>query len=108
MRLWLVDPKVLCRKHILGEHFESHLFVGALNKGKTIKGFLDKGLLEIHSIKKRHDELAQEMIARGMKHNSPLPEFKEQISGKINVEENYKELSRRCEHCGERIEHHDY
>lgn len=24
MRMWMIDPKLLCRKHLLGEHNEIH------------------------------------------------------------------------------------
>ena len=46
MRLWLVNPKLMCNKHILGEHLETHMFVGCINKKKNLKGYFDKGLLD--------------------------------------------------------------
>lgn len=97
--MWNVDPKMLCDKHLLGEHVETHMFVGTLNKGRSVKGFLAKGLLEVHTLKKRHDDLVAEMERRGMTHSSPLPNFKEEVLGSVNVEENVKELKRRCVRC---------
>lgn len=43
MRQWLVDPRCLCDKHLLGEHVEHHMFIGTLRKNKSIQGYLDKG-----------------------------------------------------------------
>ena len=103
MRMWNVDPKLLCRQHLLGEHNENHSFVGTLNKKISIKGFIDKGLLEIHNLRKRHHELEIEMISRGYKHNSPLKEFEEITLGNVNSEENLKDLCKRCSSCRERI-----
>ncbi len=65
MRMWMVDPKKMCRKHLLGEHVEIHMMVGTLLKGRSIDGFLERGLLEPQSARIRHDALAAEMQARG-------------------------------------------
>lgn len=103
MRLWLVPTHLLCRQHLLGEHNECHMFVGTLNKGRSIRGYLHNDLLEIHSLEHRHNELAAEMIHRGYNHNSPLPPFVFRIEGLINVSENLEELKRRCPECRKRI-----
>ena len=99
MRLWLTDPKLLCDKHLLGEHNECHMFVGTILKGKSIRGYLSKGLLQVHSLRERHEELAAEMLRRGMNHKSPLPEFPIRVAGNISIEGNYEELRRRCKRC---------
>jgi hypothetical protein len=72
MRQWLCDPKILCRKHLLGEHVEIHMFVGHINKGKKVTKFLSNNLLEVESLESRHEELVKEMESRGYKHNSPF------------------------------------
>lgn len=72
MRMWMVDPKLMCRKHLLGEHVELHMIVGAINKGKSLEGFLVDNMLEPRSIIRRHEELAEEMARRGYNHKSPL------------------------------------
>lgn len=102
MRLWMVDPRIMCRKHLLGEHVECHMFVGAINKGTSIRGYLEKGILEIHSLNRRHDALAREMKRRGMRHKSPLPKFPVLVEGKVNGKSSLKELLRRCPDCRER------
>ena len=99
MRMWNVNPKLMCNQHLLGEHVEHHMFVGTINKGKSIKGYIDKGLVEVHNLRKRHDEIAQEMNKRGFNHSSPLPEFEHTFAGKVNREENLKELRKRCKRC---------
>lgn len=101
--MWNVNPEFLCRKHLLGEHVECHMLVGTLNRNKSIKGFIDKGLIEVHNVKKRHDELVKEMSSRGMNHKSDLPEFKSFTLGSVDVDGNVKELMRRCPACKERI-----
>ena len=99
MRMWNVNPEGMCNQHLLGEHVECHMFVGTLNQGKSVKGYLQNGLLEIHNIKKRHDELSREMKRRGMNHKSKLPWYKKIILGKVNSNKNIKELNKRCDKC---------
>lgn len=99
MRMWLVDPTRMCNAHLLGEHNEMHMFVGCILKGISIKGYMDNGLVAVHLIRHRHEELAREMARRGFRHRSPLPEFPEFEAGYVNVEENEKELRRRCRNC---------
>lgn len=97
--MWMVNPKILCRQHLLGEHKELHQLVGSLRKGRSIKGHIEKGQVEIHNIKKRHAELVKEMQKRGYKHQSRLKKFKSQKLGKINILKNYLELENRCKEC---------
>lgn len=103
MRMWNINPKKLCNQHLLGEHAETHMFVRTINKNKSVKGYLDKGLLEIHNLKKRHDLIASEMKRRGMNHKSPLPKYKITKSGKIDKKTNKKDLSKRCKECRSKL-----
>jgi len=103
MRMWNVDPKKLCRQHLLGEHVEMHMFVGSLRKGKSIAGFLRLGLVEPAKIRSRHDVLARELTRRGMHHRSPIlahPRVAER--GRVDREANLVELARRCVECRKR------
>ena len=75
MRQWMVDPRFLCRQHLLGEHCEHHMFVGTINKGTSIQGYIDNNLLEPESLSCRHEELSNEMLRRGMNHKSHLPDI---------------------------------
>jgi hypothetical protein len=103
--MWMVDPKKMCRKHLLGEHVEIHMMVGTLLKGRSIDGFLQRGLLEPQSARKRHDALAAEMQARGYKHLSPLPQFPlYRCLVRVSQERSEAELAARCPDCRKRIE----
>ena len=102
MRMWNIPPSKMCDQHLLGKHVECHMFVGTLNQGKSVEGYLNNGLLEIHNLRKRHDRLAREMQMRGMNHESPLSEFREVKIGKINSKQNKIELNKRCKECRKR------
>lgn len=107
MRMWIVNPSAMCRNHLLGEHLEIHMFVGAILNGQLesgrLKGFINNGLLEVDKLKSRHELLVKEMARRGYKHKSPLPKFKSSKIGIVDIENNYKVLSARCEKCRKRI-----
>ena len=94
----MVNPQQMCRQHLLGEHVECHMFVGTVRRGKNVQGYLDKGLLEVHNIQNRHDELAGEMLKRGYKHKSPIS-FASKKLGTINSRKNINLLHDRCEKC---------
>lgn len=72
MRMWLVDPQTMCRKHLLGEHVEMHMYIGSLSKGIKATRYLEGNLLEPAVLESRHDELAAEMVHRGYNHSSPV------------------------------------
>lgn len=103
MRMWMIKPQYLCSKHLIGEHVELHMLVGSIIKNKNLGGFIQNNLIDTSKIKKRHEDLVKEMIKRGYKHESPLPEFKTRFLGKIDPDENTKELMRRCPDCKKRI-----
>lgn len=104
MRQWLVNPKFLCRKHLLGEHVEHHMFIGTILKKSKLKGYLDKGLLQVETLESRHEELVKEMLLRGYNHKSEFPKVKLWKEGKINISDNIEELKKRCSECKKRIE----
>ena len=108
MRQWLVNPKYLCRKHLMGEHVESHMFIGAINKGTSLAGFVNGGLVDVSKLHSRHEELVEEMKDRGYNHNSPLPAVKVEIPQNyyiscVDVEANIQDLKTRCPDCNKRI-----
>jgi hypothetical protein len=104
MRMWNIDPKLMCNKHILGEHLEMHMFIGSINKGKSITGFIETGLVEVGNIKIRHDELVSEMESRGVKHRTRIIDVNLNPQGKVNSVMNKKILSDRCSNCKKRID----
>lgn len=95
----MVDPRLLCRRHLMGEHYESHLIVGSINKKKSIKGFVESGLIDTTMLRTRHSQLAAEMVRRGYNHNSELPQFVDPVVGYIDIAANLVELRTRCEDC---------
>ena len=95
----MVNPKTMCRNHLLGEHVECHMFVSSIRNGRNISGYLKKGLLEIHNIQNRHDEIAKEMQKRGYRHNSPIEFVYSGKLGKINSKQSAVQLYNRCAEC---------
>jgi len=71
MRMWTVDPKTLCRNHLLGEHYELHKHRHRFVKKHSMKGYIEKNQIFPRLMKQRHDELAAEMLRRGYNHSSP-------------------------------------
>lgn len=108
MRMWMCDPRGMCRKHLLGEHVEQHMFLGHLKKKRGIDGYIRENCLEMISIHRRHEELAAEMIRRGYNHKSPI-NFDDMVCV-YNYDQHYRditvdrekalnELTRRCSDC---------
>lgn len=77
MRVWDIDPKYLCRKHLLGEHRELHGLWNILTKHGGTGGYSQhpetkRWIGKELALYKRHKLLVDEMINRGYSHNSPL------------------------------------
>ena len=104
MRMWMVDPRIMCRNHLLGEHAEIHMFVWNINRKRSVKGYVAKGLLETHNLYDRHEELAQELRRRGYQHNSELDAKwkRAEKAGLIDKKRSFEELVNRCVKCKER------
>ncbi|SHN61159.1 pyrimidine dimer DNA glycosylase/endonuclease V [Desulfovibrio litoralis] len=98
-RMWGVNPKKMCRKHLLGEHVEMHMLASSIDTGRSVKGFQDNNCLDAPLIEERHNQLADEMLRRGYKHNSPLYHQNNLASTPIDVDASYKELIARCREC---------
>jgi hypothetical protein len=113
MRMWMVDPTQMCSKHLLGEHVELHMFMGSLNKGISMDGYVRNNLLELPQIAKRHEMLVAEMRRRGYRHQSPisaehvhmLEEYypEEVVNYRIDREAAARDLFERCPRCKERM-----
>ena len=101
MRMWMCDPSILCRKHLLGEHCELHKFRPSFVKGISITG--RRGQIEPESMQERHDELAKEMVKRGFNHNSPYeqPDLSHYnlFGFTVNKEASLIDLYSRCDEC---------
>ena len=106
MRMWMVPVEQMCRKHLMGEHVETHMFVGTMNQGKSLQGYIDNGLVEVDLLQSRHDTLASEIERRGYNHNSPLIINELVLAtyeglGTVDSDNSLNELARRCEDCAE-------
>ena len=110
MRMWMINPKLLCRKHLLGEHGEIHKhrhnFVKQHSISKRVSPVVQ---IEPVSMEKRHDELAEEMVRRGFNHNSPykqpdlsyLSETERNV--KVDLNNSINDLTNRCLICTKNI-----
>jgi hypothetical protein len=102
----MVNPKLMCDKHLLGEHGELHKFMPSWERRHSILG--RQGAIEPQSYVQRHDELAYEMSRRGMNHKSPisLPDFSylpvDQQVWKVSIVDSHELLINRCSACQKR------
>jgi hypothetical protein len=108
--MWMIDPMLLCRQHLLGEHAEIHKFRHNFVKQHSIDGRLSPVVqIEPIEMERRHNDLAAEMVRRGYKHQSPysLPDLSylshDQVFAKVDREESRRELCKRCNSCRMRI-----
>jgi hypothetical protein len=77
MRIWDVEPKILCRQHLLGEHRELHALWSIIKNSKSGYSKHPETLRwygKLPALRKRHELLVAEMERRGYVHATPLPE----------------------------------
>jgi len=98
MRMWMVNPHFMCDKHLLGEHYECHMFAGCIKKRKNLTGYIAKQLFDPASLTLRHNQVAKEMKRRGFIHRSPLSKYKG-IPSPINSADSLHDLLTRCKVC---------
>ena len=75
MRIWDLDPAVLCDRHLLGEHRELHAVWSVLTNGKRGYSRHPETLRwrgRLAALYARHEEEVAEMSRRGFRHASPL------------------------------------
>jgi hypothetical protein len=75
MRIWDIDPSLLCRAHLLGEHRELHAVWNVLTLEKA--GYARhpetlRWIGKLPALFQRHEALVEEMTRRGYRHGSPL------------------------------------
>jgi len=107
----MVDPVLLCKKHLGGEHYEMHKHLWVFRKGYKVSGrFHPTVQIQFQGYVERHDLLAREIERRGGKHNSPLvdvPDFEtiypQYWNRLVDVELSKIDLCERCPDCRERI-----
>ena len=75
MRIWDVDPALLCRNHLLGEHRDLHALWTILSEDRRGYRSHPETLRwegKLAALYARHERLVSEMTARGFNHHSPL------------------------------------
>ena len=72
MRICGINPKLMCRQHLLGEHKEIHMIIGCIRKGKKLNGYIKHNQIDVSLIMARHYKLVEEMKRRGYNHQSPI------------------------------------
>jgi hypothetical protein len=75
VRIWDIDPALLCDKHLLGEHRELHAIWSILTTGKRGYSRHPETLRwrgRLSALYARHDQEVDEMLRRGFRHMSPL------------------------------------
>lgn len=110
MRMWMIDPSLLCRRHLLGAHGEIHKHKHNFEKKHSIDGRISPVVqIEPRSMQEEHDRLAEEMTRRGYSHASPfvqpdLSYLKEKADVRVDIHYSIVDLSNRCGECRKRIE----
>ena len=105
MRMWMIDPKYLCRNHLLGEHNELHKFRPSFEKKHNMNNRILSNQIEPLSMKIRHDELVVEMLRRGYNHKSTyeMPDVsyidESLLSLKVDHRMSEVDLRERCDKC---------
>lgn len=112
MRMWMVDPRIMCRQHLMGEHIEIHMLIGSMKRAKNLDAYIRDHLIQPRSIVKRHDEIVEEMLNRGWNHHTPVPEHEVPIlvarygpvarTLTIDRGRSLEELLSRCSECTKR------
>jgi hypothetical protein len=77
------------------------MILGCYESGKSLKGYIDNGLIELHTLEKRHKELAREMEVRGYQHSSPLKAVLPRV-GEVDSQKSLRDLVSRCHDCAKR------
>ena len=107
MRMWMVDPSLLCKNHLLGEHYELHCIIGAIETNpEWVKRLIKHGYIEMDKIESRHRKLVRD---GRFKDKTPLKFDYSKVSkqfppGEVDREKSIRDLKQRCEHCKRRIE----
>ena len=75
MRIWDLEARTLCDRHLLGEHRELHAVWAVLTEGK--RGYSNHPEVRrwrgrLATLYARHESQVEEMRQRGFSHRSPL------------------------------------
>jgi len=102
-RIWFLNPSIMCKNHLCGQWKELFQFVGSLNKGISIQGYLDKKAVSTNGLNEYALLIKSEMAKRGYK-NKEWTTFKGETIGEIDLSYNLCDLYSRCARCRENID----
>lgn len=106
MRMWMINPKMMCIKHIVGEHGEIHKHKHNFIKKHNISGRIYP-IVQIspYLMKKRHDELTKYLKNHKSPYELPnLSHLSNEIKyAEVDIEYNIKDLMNRCPECRKKI-----
>lgn len=103
-RQWLADPREMCKQHLLGEHFEAHIFLSKMQKHNSLEGFR-RGSMFFGAwyIKDRHDQIAKLLK---QPHKTPLQitmneiiEYPLRLPDETDLGKSNSDLYGRCQKC---------
>jgi hypothetical protein len=108
MRMWMVDTKILCKQHLMGEYREHFAIAGLMRLKRRFDGYIRNNLVEPTAITNRFKSIREEMLSRGYEPKkefispdiSYLPE--EHRNYKVNVQSSLDDLLGRCPECTKR------
>lgn len=108
MRMWQVDPSLMCDLHITREHRDLHLTAKLIaeEKMREVEVSAMRNKISTRHLPSRHEALAAELISRNIGHSCPLPDITMPRLGEIDKSKSCQELMERCPHCRQRIEEH--
>jgi len=105
----MVDPKIMCQKHLCGEHVELHMFISIMKKKQKVDGYLRNNCLEPKMLYQRHEDIKNEMLRRGYNHRSEINKeeciqcinylSEEQQNYKVDALKSLSDLLTRCTKC---------
>lgn len=105
MRMWNIEPRLLCEKHLIQEHSDMHEIVFRFQLGLEVVGFVRDGSIDPTGVYVRHLNLEAEMTRRGATKFSPISFVQWRAlsqwygSQLIDVGQSLTELKNLCEAC---------
>ena len=107
MRMWMLNPTLFCRQHLLGQHSELHSLLGTLKKKLKVSGYIKSNCLEITAIQWYHNQCVEELLKRNYKHHTPIGNIPDEILEwysiylpiKVDQQKSLNLLLSRCSQC---------
>lgn len=115
MRMWMTNPRIMCRQHLIGEYRELFTFVGSIKKQISLDGYFKNNLVEPKSLISRYKQLKEEMLFRKYEpkakfifNDNMLNYLDNKKFIMINKSKAKKDLLSRCEECNRRYKKYKY